>query len=660
MKKLTFLYLLFAVACLMPSQTSFGQGPVIISGLDTEYGFRPSNTSHGSIVMWAGVIQTGIINNVNNNPTGPILVIGGGKTTTDEMTQFWNQVSGALGKSVTYSNSITGDISTIPFSGYSMIAICNTADGSGKLTAAELATISARQADVAAFVNAGGGLFASACNIAPMYGYIDIGSPPLVSNAAGCGGSLPTPDGAAMGIVPIAGPFHNNFSSWPSFLGVLSTCRDSNVILGGASVTIPSSDDGAYCCDTDNLVTNGNFESGLLGISTSYTGTPFWPGSYDVRADGGPFNATITDHSFCVDPSLYPTNDMFMVVNGKTQQTTSSVIWQQTISGLEEGKEYRFCANFKDMEQCTFNIFPTITMNVSGTTVTQTINTNDSNPCDWQNVGLTFLATGPTHTMQIWLDETGNGDGNDLAIDDIGVFEVVDGDDVFITVQHQGNTNTITASVNTISPVDDAPYDANVCEDYWFTYKTPSFPGGGFIDFAYGDENGHYGTYPGTQPWNTTTTFPGYPFVSNSLYVVGLYVRASECCEEVFEYQVTFNGIQQNGGLTPAQEAQIKDWIINGYAGPGTTYEDGDLQPRNETVRLYPNPVNDQLTISLLDATILQIEIATLSGKKLSSKMVQRSSKEATVDVGAFPSGMYLVTIVDAQQEVHTAKMIKK
>lgn len=173
MKKIMFFKIFSAFLVLVSFYNVQAQGPVILSGLDTEWGIRPANSSHGTIAKWASVIQTGIINNVSSNPTGNILVIGGGKgpASTDHMTSFWNQTSVALGKSVVYSNSITADILTISFTGYSMISICNTADGIGKLTAGELADKSARQADIASFVNAGGGLFASSCNIAPEYGY---------------------------------------------------------------------------------------------------------------------------------------------------------------------------------------------------------------------------------------------------------------------------------------------------------------------------------------------------------------------------------------------------------------------------------------------------------------------------------------------------------
>ncbi|MBK9015000.1 MAG: hypothetical protein IPM82_13515 [Saprospiraceae bacterium] len=268
-------------------------GPVIISGLDTEFGFRswptgpatsgptPWTNSHGDLQMWANVIQTGILNNVTANPTGPVLVIGGSTSTTDAMHSFWNQVVGTgLLRSVVYSNSSTGDILTIPFTGYSMIAICNTADGTGKLTASELLDISARQADIASFVNSGGGLFASSCNIAPFYGYINIGIPPLVSVPGGGSNSTPTALGGlgigGMGIPPISGPYHNTFTQWPSFLNVLSTLPPDGTpgtgprpcILGGKCVTIPG--ESKFRCPGENLVNNGDFEGGNTGFTSAY------------------------------------------------------------------------------------------------------------------------------------------------------------------------------------------------------------------------------------------------------------------------------------------------------------------------------------------------------------------------------------------------------
>src|SRR5690606_38035248 len=109
-----------------------------------------------------------------------------------------------------------------------------------------------------------------------------------------------------------------------------------------------------------------------------------YPGEYDVTNSAAAFGATITDHSYCTDPSLYPNNNKFLVVNGKTQQSGNSVIWEQTISGLDPKGSYIFCANFKNMPQCTFDILPKVDIEVSGAGSSgfTTINTT-SNPCDW-------------------------------------------------------------------------------------------------------------------------------------------------------------------------------------------------------------------------------------------------------------------------------------
>jgi hypothetical protein len=122
---------LLSVILLLPKIGLYG-GPVIISGLDTEYGIRPGNPSHGTIAMWAGVLNTGIFPYVTScgplvNPSGNILVIGGGKGpfATDEMTNFWTQIGLALSRGITYVNGAAA-IASQSFSGFSMIAVCNT------------------------------------------------------------------------------------------------------------------------------------------------------------------------------------------------------------------------------------------------------------------------------------------------------------------------------------------------------------------------------------------------------------------------------------------------------------------------------------------------------------------------------------------------------
>lgn len=257
MKKLTSMLMVATVALLLLAPRGGLCGPVIISGLDTEYGIRPGNSTHGTIAMWASVINTGILTHVTScgslvNPSGNILVIGGGKGAvgTDEMTDFWTKIGTTLSRGVTFVNGAS-NISSQSFAGFSMIAICNTTAGVGTLTSAELTAISGRQTDVANFVNCGGGLFASSCNLNPQYGYINIGSPSLIAINGGGPNSTPTAAGTAMGIGPIAGPFHVTFTQWPSFLSVLSNLTPRTpkaCILGGVDVKIPVTPSSDPCC----------------------------------------------------------------------------------------------------------------------------------------------------------------------------------------------------------------------------------------------------------------------------------------------------------------------------------------------------------------------------------------------------------------------------
>jgi hypothetical protein len=278
-RKLNFILLvaLLLVIQLLP-KTGLCGGPVIISGLDTEYGIRPGNSTHGTIAMWASVINTGILSNVTScgslvNTAGNILVIGGGKGpfATDQMTNFWTQIGTNLSRSITFVNGAAG-ISSQSFTGFSMIAVCNTTDGVGKLTSAELVAISARQNDIANFVNCGGGLFASACDLAPVYGYINIGTPALISVTGGGNNSTPTALGTSMGIPSVSGPYHNTFSQWPAFLSVLSNLSGNRAcILGGKNVTItPPADP---CCPPWNkdLLKSMMLYQGSGSISDPYT-----------------------------------------------------------------------------------------------------------------------------------------------------------------------------------------------------------------------------------------------------------------------------------------------------------------------------------------------------------------------------------------------------
>ncbi len=447
-----------------------------------------------------------------------------------------------------------------------------------------------------------------------------------------------------------------------------------NLSIDDICITLASNDLGAYCCDGDNLVNNGNFENGLTGIGTSYLNTPFGPGSYDVRMDGNPFNANITDHSFCIDPSLYPTNDSFMVVNGKTQQPVgaSSVIWEQTID-VEPEKNYKLCANFKNMPQCTFDILPEIQFEIGGQLLGwETINTDASNPCDWLQITECFTGKEDQVTIKIHLREDGLGDGNDLAIDDISVQQKLD-QNLSLTVQNQGNPQQITGSINTLDSTDDLLLVGDTCfnEDdykyYWFLYELSAFPFSAPIDFVNMAPNSfswssNIGGFSSQLPtstnpnWDLTTTFPNYTFENNKLYVIGMYVPSccDSCYDEAWSYQLTLNGAKNsNDTIDTVFTTEVKEHIKSLFKSFDGSNEGIDV---DETpFSIYPNPVDNFISFASKEQ-ITSYQIYDMLGKKIQSNVVNKKQ----IDVSNLSANMYFLNVSTATGKTHSVKFIKK
>jgi len=296
---------------------------------------------------------------------------------------------------------------------------------------------------------------------------------------------------------------------------------------------------GAFCCDkSGNLVTNGHFEYGNANIGSSYAyDSDILPGQYDITSDATDFVTAITDHSYCGSRKQYPVNDKYLLVNGLTNQPagSKSVIWKQKIKKLGEGKRYRFCANFRNLKQCTHDVLPVVTVQLSsGFSQTVTIDTDQDDSCDWQQVSFCFSAESMI-TVKILLEEASLGDGNDLAIDDVSVQELSD-PQLTTTVQYQYNTNAALGSINTISATDDMlPNDCGGLY-YWFVVTVNSYSGGMFtvnwsapVGWGNSMVSIRLNPFAEGQPWHLTTSFPGFVFLPNTLYAIGMITP--ECCE---------------------------------------------------------------------------------------------------------------------------------
>jgi hypothetical protein len=267
-----------------------------------------------------------------------------------------------------------------------------------------------------------------------------------------------------------------------------------------------------YCCPGENLVKNGDFKFGNIDFISAYfyqnpTGSnSITPGMYSVL--NSVIASTISGGWNLVDHSTCNSAGNFLIVNGSTGLNGPQIAWEQNIT-IKPNTQYRFCAWFKDLKQCDFNVYPNVEVQFSSATgtigqVNNLINISSSG-CSWQNITHT-LQTGPGNTLnvKIWLDEGLSGDGNDLAIDDIALYEIPVMPSGFsqFSIALSGVTTTtfnITATPNTPLPPN------NGCGHYWEVCEV--------------DNTGTClpGTTMSNPIWSgSSTNFPGYNGTSGS------------------------------------------------------------------------------------------------------------------------------------------------
>lgn len=241
------LALLLACASLLGAspQTAQAQtgGPVVLMGIDAEDG---GPGGHGPISVYEDIVDT-----IHSQATGGsgILVIGGGKSSTDSVTRFWNAIASGTGIAVTYVNGAA--IGTQSFTPFRMLAVVSDQANtpSGGLNAAENTLLTGRQSDIADFVNNGGGLLGFSNDFAPPYGYLSGVGTFVVRTAQFYDDITPTPEGAAIGITNALDvvAWHDIYDVFPSFLSVLATVNEPTqplihgdpAAIGGQRVIIP-------------------------------------------------------------------------------------------------------------------------------------------------------------------------------------------------------------------------------------------------------------------------------------------------------------------------------------------------------------------------------------------------------------------------------------
>ncbi|MDX1450024.1 MAG: hypothetical protein R3246_13280 [Acidimicrobiia bacterium] len=241
-RRIAILGVISVVLLMLPAGTGSAAtgGPVVLMGIDAEDG---GVGGHGPIGVYIDVVNS-VLGQVSNGGSG-ILVIGGGKSASDDVTEFWDAIGGGTSQTITYVN---GDVAIggQSLAGFAMIAIVSsegeTSDGG--LTEAESAALNARAGEIAAFVNNGGGLFGtSQAELSAPYGYLgDIGAFTFTVDIS-YRDITPTAEGTAVGITDAMDVccWHDYYDTFPSFLDVLATDADNDRVaaLGGVDVVIP-------------------------------------------------------------------------------------------------------------------------------------------------------------------------------------------------------------------------------------------------------------------------------------------------------------------------------------------------------------------------------------------------------------------------------------
>ncbi|MCC6411054.1 MAG: hypothetical protein IT270_05320 [Saprospiraceae bacterium] len=177
-----------------------------------------------------------------------------------------------------------------------------------------------------------------------------------------------------------------------------------------------------------NLITNSDFNDSILAFKSGYImlrdSAAFHPGMALVT-DALQMNSLcpmwiVKDHSTCPGST-----GRFLVVNGSTGQAMGKrLVWEQTVQNLKPGATYRFCAALKAIPPCCFAVQPRIDVrfDAQGFDLENVSMESGAAPCDWMTLSQTLTVSSSSLTIRILLDETMPGDGNDFALDDLGLF----------------------------------------------------------------------------------------------------------------------------------------------------------------------------------------------------------------------------------------------
>jgi hypothetical protein len=227
-------------------------------GIDAEGG---GIGGHGSLSVYADVVDFLGEECVEPRRGSAILVIGADGAANNEVTAFWTALASQANRPVTFVDGEAA-ILAVQFQPYAILAVVSDeSEVNGGLIKEEHEALVTRQADIASFIRDGGGLVGMYSGFADPFGYLGGLGTIQVTPASY---SIVTPTGVADNPIPPGfqlgqgAVWHQTFASFPSFLEVLAVRAGAPAepaVIGGCEVTIPppcaSIAGGEPICPTD-------------------------------------------------------------------------------------------------------------------------------------------------------------------------------------------------------------------------------------------------------------------------------------------------------------------------------------------------------------------------------------------------------------------------
>lgn len=435
--------------------------------------------------------------------------------------------------------------------------------------------------------------------------------------------------------------------------------------------------DDNYCCEdeeTEEMIRNGDFENGNDGSffvnGFNYNGNvathSVLPGQYTVIPAGLAGNIASTwamsGDGDCDGGNVLILNGVTGGVNGAPYMDPEAIVFE--VDGLNPEKEYVFCFEYRNLPQCSFEIFNDefIMAFANGEILFESECPQDQNPCGWTRRFYTIEHPEPSMMLSVSMSHGDFGDGNDVAFDNFSLREKGewDANDVLFFV-NENDTAAAPGTFNVyVSPSSFAnPLPLNTTVTYTIQ------------EVECGNSSVNVGApivYNGWDP--THTWFTGYPssiapdfgtrgaFLNDHCY--NITRTLSNCCKE--ESSVT----RRVGNFTESSQSNMisfdngETWEV--YEGEEPMYKTIPTSDAGgSSIILLPNPGQGLFTIQSETSLIGgEVMVTDAAGNTVYTNTNVEYSYQVEVNVSEYTSGLYLVKITDSKGNTTVKKYIKE